>query len=384
MKRLTCLALVLIGAGHALASQDPPQYRVRYITPGLDAVNASGMNAFGDVVGTGTTGSGAWISRAGAPAELLPLPAGAQYAVASDINDAGVIVGSVSPPGVAVAWIPDGAGGYTVELLGMLPGHIRSGATAINNVGDIVGSSSTGMFAYPVLFAGAGVVQDLTSTGVFNPKDINDHRVLVDAFARRLDLNTMMVDDPGLPGPGYFAVVGEAINNAGQIAGSAILATTTRCDHQAARHTGGAGWDILSSCGPINSAWDINDRGDVVMQLNVSPYVHFEGIGTFLIEDLIGASVGHWYVINGYGLTINNARQMAVPATNPVTGEGGVVLLTSCYADCDGSGGLDFFDFLCFQNAFAAGDPSADCDASASLDFFDFLCFQNEFAARCD
>ncbi len=28
-----------------------------------------------------------------------------------------------------------------------------------------------------------------------------------------------------------------------------------------------------------------------------------------------------------------------------------------CYADCDGSGGLDFFDFLCFQNAFAMGCP---------------------------
>src|SRR5690606_33312203 len=24
----------------------------------------------------------------------------------------------------------------------------------------------------------------------------------------------------------------------------------------------------------------------------------------------------------------------------------------SCYADCDGTGGLDFFDFLCFQDAF--------------------------------
>jgi hypothetical protein len=55
----------------------------------------------------------------------------------------------------------------------------------------------------------------------------------------------------------------------------------------------------------------------------------------------------------------------------------------ACYADCDGSGALDFFDFLCFQNAFAAGEPSADCDESGSLDFFDFLCFQNEFAAGC-
>jgi hypothetical protein len=54
-----------------------------------------------------------------------------------------------------------------------------------------------------------------------------------------------------------------------------------------------------------------------------------------------------------------------------------------CYADCDESGELDFFDFLCFQNAFAAGEPYADCDGSGSLDFFDFLCFQNEFAAGC-
>ena len=28
-----------------------------------------------------------------------------------------------------------------------------------------------------------------------------------------------------------------------------------------------------------------------------------------------------------------------------------------CYADCDGNGALDFFDFLCFQNEFAAGCP---------------------------
>ena len=53
------------------------------------------------------------------------------------------------------------------------------------------------------------------------------------------------------------------------------------------------------------------------------------------------------------------------------------------YADCDASGSLDLFDFLCFQNAFAAGDPYADCDASGSLDFFDFLCFQNVFAGGC-
>ncbi len=54
-----------------------------------------------------------------------------------------------------------------------------------------------------------------------------------------------------------------------------------------------------------------------------------------------------------------------------------------CYADCDLSGGLDFFDFLCFQNEFASSTAYADCDMSGGLDFFDFLCFQNAFAAGC-
>jgi hypothetical protein len=53
-----------------------------------------------------------------------------------------------------------------------------------------------------------------------------------------------------------------------------------------------------------------------------------------------------------------------------------------CYADCDGSGTLDLFDFLCFQDEFAHGSY-ADCDGSGSLDFFDFLCFQSAFAAGC-
>jgi len=55
----------------------------------------------------------------------------------------------------------------------------------------------------------------------------------------------------------------------------------------------------------------------------------------------------------------------------------------SCYADCDGSGGLDIFDFLCFQDSFSVGDPYADCDNNGVFDIFDFLCFQDAFAGGC-
>ncbi len=55
----------------------------------------------------------------------------------------------------------------------------------------------------------------------------------------------------------------------------------------------------------------------------------------------------------------------------------------SCYADCDGAGGLDLFDFLCFTNSFVANGEYADCDGSGGWDLFDFLCFTNAFVGGC-
>lgn len=57
--------------------------------------------------------------------------------------------------------------------------------------------------------------------------------------------------------------------------------------------------------------------------------------------------------------------------------------LLSCPPDLDGNGALDFFDFLHFQNLFAAGDALADFAYDRRLDFFDFLEFQSAFAAGC-
>ncbi len=49
-------------------------------------------------------------------------------------------------------------------------------------------------------------------------------------------------------------------------------------------------------------------------------------------------------------------------------------------ADFTRDGELDFFDFLAFQNLFAAMDPKADLDEDGEFTFFDFLAFQNLFA----
>ncbi|MCA9278827.1 MAG: hypothetical protein H6815_11600 [Phycisphaeraceae bacterium] len=55
----------------------------------------------------------------------------------------------------------------------------------------------------------------------------------------------------------------------------------------------------------------------------------------------------------------------------------------ACYADCDGSGTLNVFDYICFGNAYASNDPYADCDNSGGLNVFDYICFGNEYAAGC-
>jgi len=63
---------------------------------------------------------------------------------------------------------------------------------------------------------------------------------------------------------------------------------------------------------------------------------------------------------------------------------------SSCYADCDltgGAGVLDILDFVCFQDSFVAGNPYAcNCDTStgfATCDIFDFICFQDAFNSAC-
>lgn len=326
---VACLSLL-----PCLAAAQPPRYHAEY----LGSFSARKMNESGQIIGTDEVAGNlrGFIVDPGDPIQYLPLPSGMISCWATDINEGGVIVGAAStfysPEffGRAVAWDPDGFGGYTTRYLGELPGQSVSQATAVNNLGDIVGNSSDGAFRYPVLFTSPGGVMDLSSTGVFDPVDINDHRVLVDRSftVKRLDLNTMTAEDLGHPPGGYLATSAAAINEAGQVGGLAISTGGGNCDRYAARYTDAVGWEIFSGCGQSNGVSDMNEQGDLIMRLNVAPYVRFEGRGTFLIEDLIVNDVGHWYVSNYSGATINSSRSMAVFATNQVTGQSGTLLLT--------------------------------------------------------
>ncbi|MCA9280127.1 MAG: hypothetical protein H6815_12235 [Phycisphaeraceae bacterium] len=60
-----------------------------------------------------------------------------------------------------------------------------------------------------------------------------------------------------------------------------------------------------------------------------------------------------------------------------------VATRTCGFTDCDGSGALNVFDYICFGNAYAGNDPYADCDGNGILNIFDYICYGNVFAAGC-
>ncbi|MCA9277761.1 MAG: hypothetical protein H6815_03135 [Phycisphaeraceae bacterium] len=78
-------------------------------------------------------------------------------------------------------------------------------------------------------------------------------------------------------------------------------------------------------------------------------------------------------------------RDLVPSGQSCVAFDAGFICIESvtCYADCDGDGDLDIFDYICYGNAYAANDPYADCDGNGVLNVFDYICFGNAYAAGC-
>jgi hypothetical protein len=54
-----------------------------------------------------------------------------------------------------------------------------------------------------------------------------------------------------------------------------------------------------------------------------------------------------------------------------------------CAADFNHDGGVDFFDYLDFVNAFSTLNQSADFNHDGAIDFFDYLDFVDSFTITC-
>ena len=325
----TVVLLTAMSTVMDLSAREIPVYRVDVLG---QATTVKAVNDHGNAVGWTSAGSvRAWVSKGDGTIELLPLPQGASGSQAFDINDEGSVVGfaGTSYSGVAVVWHP-GASGYEVTELGALPGHTSSVATTINNVGDIVGYSVTpGWMGGPaVLFTDPGGIRNLVSLGfVAEPTDINDERQIIGGQLR-MDLDTEVVEDLGVPNGSYRWTRGYSVNESGQVAGYVQVATSLPDDQKVARYTDGTGWDVLSAAGPYNNGYGINDRGDVSMELPNTVAVYLDGLGVYDLEDLLHPEEQGWLFITSFANDINNKGQIVTVGTNPSTGEGGVVLLT--------------------------------------------------------
>jgi hypothetical protein len=121
---------------------------------------------------------------------------------------------------------------------------------------------------------------------------------------------------------------------------------------------------------PLAERWP--DVGDILLPAE----------GAYVIAEFVtgGAAV---VVTHGTQIVVNGAEWDNYPgAARPILADQ-MKWMLACPPDLDGSGVLDFFDFLEFQNLFAPGDPAADFAYDRKFDFFDFLEFRSAFVAGC-
>jgi probable HAF family extracellular repeat protein len=264
----------------------------------------------------------------GASVIVLPTLGGTGLSFGYDINDAGQVVGSGytsdNAAEHAFLWTP----GQGMRDLGTL-GGTSSGASAVNNAGQVVGQSGrpTGG-SHAFLWTPSGGMQDLGSAwwgggplGVeaeaakSGAVDINDAGHIVgwsELFDSPLGpyLHAILWR-PALAdyGAGWRTSVASGINNAGQVVGSSE--TSTRQGIQAFLVTPGQPMQDLGTLGgPTSHASAVNDAGQVVGWSSTAPgapshaFLFTPGQGMQDLGTLAGANESQAIDINAAGQVV--------------------------------------------------------------------------------
>ncbi len=252
---------------------DPPPARYTITDLGSlggGASEAFGINKKGQVVGQSSYHAFSWDD--GTMTDLGTLMGG-QQSSAEDINAISQVVGwsQISGgDGERHAFLRQNG---AMQDLGTL-GGLESGATAINDSGQVVGfaeivdnSDPTDPYYYPHAFLWQnGIMQDLgiLSGNVSYATDINQAGQVVGAAEYNSDASHAVlwqngvIQDLGTLGGDYSWA--NAVNNAGQVVGSSSLPNT---ESHAFLWQNGAMQD-LGTLGEGSNAIDINDSGQVV------------------------------------------------------------------------------------------------------------------------
>jgi hypothetical protein len=352
MKILGASCVVLCAS--AAWADDLPKYTVQFLVPTVMVTDlGDGGTPMGQSFHDGGVVSWVWTAEGGQQF-LTGLP-GMQYARGFDVNAAGVVVGMVTGGSgtLPAMWTPvDGVYGEAV-LLPMLPGATLGRARAINDVGDIVGTSGNVLTERATLFTAPGGPVDLDALGfTATPSGVSNTRL---ACGDQLifNLNTYEVIDVGVPDspPSYLWTVLTDINDDGAASAWGQIATSLPDDRHVLRYTPGEGWLQLSSVpAPYWTGTSINRFGDV--GFGYRHLVHFDSQGAHSPSGLLAPGYADWTISTGYAVDhvvlVNDRRQLLLRASNAATGESGAVLLTPTKysGDLNGDGVVDGSDLL--------------------------------------
>jgi probable HAF family extracellular repeat protein len=254
--------------------------------------------------------------------ELFGLP-GQTYAIASGINDAGVVVGDAWGGGTlrhALRWT---AG--VPEDLGALA--VTSRALDVSDAGDVVGETPVeSLDSKAFLYTDAGgmeLIAPLSYTS--HAYDINEwgeavgYMTVLNAYHAFRFTPGAGLQDLGVVS-GFSHSFGKAINVSGQVAGS--LTSATGNSEHIFRYTDGVGIVDLGGVGETNQVWAINSRGDIVGRGRPSSgieraFLYTDEGGLQDFDDLIDVSAG-WHL--HYANDINDAGQIVGIAYNSIVG----------------------------------------------------------------
>lgn len=333
-RRLATIALAaIIGAVLAsIAAAAPPVYQLQFLGNG----SPTGLNNNGIVIGARLSGNNytPLVSVDGAPWTELPAPVGAMSTFPTDINNSNVIVGvsfDTSWNPVAVRWTRSKST-FTIEILPRLAGNASSYALGINDLGQIVGARSSLGYS-PTgtgwLYSDALGVFDLTTFGFWvYPRAINGAGLIIGG-QERLNFATGQVDVIGQGPTNYNPVGGVAINNSGQIAGTASLRSTSLNIVSLFRYEGATGWRMITGTSRYTTASSINNLGDIgFSELGAGIYLNNDTF--YAVGELLDPAVrNNGWTITGTGVHVNDNRSIATIGRNSVSGENGAVLLTA-------------------------------------------------------
>ena len=298
------------------ASSQIPEYVVTELTD-EDATQApSKMNNLGDIVGRkAPNGKGApratlW-SKVRSTAKHLGVFSGGDYSSATGINDAGEIVG-VSNTGITILpfiWTENGG----LRRVPLLSGDNSGKAISINKYGHVVGDSSgpggskaflwtrkTGPRTLSVLPGGnhstAHDLNDFDEVAGVSASSDGEHAVLWTSSGSVQDLGTL---------PGDSSSEALAINNAGDVVGSSKGPSGRRA-FVWTKSSGMVELGILPGA-TSSRAMDINDSGVVVGSSGERAFVWQKELGML---DLNGASSTALGILLVQANAINNKGEI--------------------------------------------------------------------------